>query len=147
MAVETKNQLKQYFQTGDYPTQQQFYNLIDSLMHVSQQLTIAQITGLQNILDNMKNAGSVITLAAGTTQWDVPAGTLIEKLWITDNIELSFRAGKTNGGSDIISEDEDGNNITEADGAVFTIDARFKNAGTIYFGGVTANTIIRIYKR
>lgn len=33
--VRTKDQLKTFFETGDYPTQEQFADLIDSLAHVN----------------------------------------------------------------------------------------------------------------
>lgn len=36
MAVQTKVTLKTYFQTGDKPTQGQFGDLIDSLLHVNE---------------------------------------------------------------------------------------------------------------
>lgn len=36
MAVENKSQLKTYFETGDIPTQSNFENLIDSLIHVDE---------------------------------------------------------------------------------------------------------------
>jgi len=37
MAVKTKTVLKEFFQTGDKPTQEQFHDLIDSLQHVSEE--------------------------------------------------------------------------------------------------------------
>lgn len=36
MAVQTRNQLKQWFETGDYPTQQQFWDWLDSFVHLSE---------------------------------------------------------------------------------------------------------------
>ena len=40
MPVVDKTTLKSYFETGDRPTESQFIDLIDSLMHVSEALTI-----------------------------------------------------------------------------------------------------------
>lgn len=40
MAVVDKTTLKSYFETGDRPTESQFINLIDSLMHVNDGITI-----------------------------------------------------------------------------------------------------------
>lgn len=33
MAVQTRDQLKQWFETGDFPTQQQFWDWLDSYVH------------------------------------------------------------------------------------------------------------------
>ena len=42
MAIELKSQLQTYFQTGDVPTQQQYYNLIDSQVNLAE-------TGIQTL--------------------------------------------------------------------------------------------------
>ena len=36
MAVTTRSNLKQYFQTGDKPTQAHFEDLIDSFVHLTE---------------------------------------------------------------------------------------------------------------
>lgn len=33
MAIQTRDQLKQWFETGDYPTQAQFWDWLDSFVH------------------------------------------------------------------------------------------------------------------
>lgn len=43
MAVETRTQLKTYFETGDVPTQGQFELLIDSLQHVNDEIRLVAI--------------------------------------------------------------------------------------------------------
>lgn len=51
MAIININNLKQYFLTGLKPTQQQFWNLIDSLRHKNDLVPAAEVDGLQSLLD------------------------------------------------------------------------------------------------
>ena len=51
MAQKTANQLKQYFLTGSFPTQQQFYDLIESLFNNEDDtLDIEKVNGLYDAL-------------------------------------------------------------------------------------------------
>ncbi|NLR66934.1 hypothetical protein HGH92_21680 [Chitinophaga varians] len=52
MALQNRNRLKSWFETGDYPTQQQFWDLMDSYFHLTEdQLPIDNIAGLRAILN------------------------------------------------------------------------------------------------
>lgn len=47
MSIETRTVLKTYFETGDIPTQDQFYSLIDSYVHkLDDGVTVFQVAGL-----------------------------------------------------------------------------------------------------
>ncbi len=50
MSVQIKDILKSYFQTGKYPTEEQFAELIDSLRHVSDTISMEDIEGLTQVL-------------------------------------------------------------------------------------------------
>ncbi len=50
MSVQRKDILKSYFQTGKYPTEEQFAELIDSLRHVSDPISMEDIEGLTQAL-------------------------------------------------------------------------------------------------
>lgn len=50
MSVQIKDILKSYFQTGKYPTEEQFAELIDSLRHVSDPISMEDIEGLTQAL-------------------------------------------------------------------------------------------------
>ncbi|SFW12960.1 hypothetical protein [Chitinophaga sancti] len=53
MAIRERNKLKGWFQTGAYPTQDQFWDWLDSFMHKSEDtIGIENITGLRALLDN-----------------------------------------------------------------------------------------------
>ncbi|TAN18841.1 MAG: hypothetical protein EPN37_04575, partial [Chitinophagaceae bacterium] len=50
MAVTDRNTIKTWFETGDYPTEQQFWNWLDSFWHQADQIPTANIIGLDTIL-------------------------------------------------------------------------------------------------
>lgn len=90
MSVQSKTTLKTYFETGDKPTQQQFEDLIDSLMHISATGTMATlqeaIAGIENtkgitsyllaqvLLDRIANN---LTTASSTKVLSAMQGTLL----------------------------------------------------------------------
>ncbi|WP_160711306.1 hypothetical protein [Chitinophaga solisilvae] len=52
MPIQERNKLKSWFETGDYPTQQQFWDLIDSFFHKQEDtITINNVTGLRDLLN------------------------------------------------------------------------------------------------
>jgi hypothetical protein len=52
MAIRERNKLKGWFQTGSYPTQDQFWDWLDSFIHKTEdQVSIENIAGLRNLLD------------------------------------------------------------------------------------------------
>lgn len=53
MPIQERNKLKSWFETGDYPTQQQFWDLIDSFIHKQEDpIDIDTINGLRSLLNN-----------------------------------------------------------------------------------------------
>lgn len=46
-----KNTLKSWFETNDIPTQEQFWELIDSFFHKNEQIPITSIADIANILN------------------------------------------------------------------------------------------------
>ncbi len=53
MAITARNLIKNWFKTGNYPTESQFANWIDSFFHLSEDtLGISKIEGLQDALDS-----------------------------------------------------------------------------------------------
>ncbi|MBC9915007.1 hypothetical protein [Chitinophaga varians] len=51
MAIQSRNKLKSWFQTGAYPTQVQFWEWLDSFLHKTEdQIGIDNISGLRQLL-------------------------------------------------------------------------------------------------
>lgn len=69
MAVQTRDQLKQWFETGDYPTQQQFWDWIDSYVHNNDSISLSQVAGLITLLNSKLSNGA---LAAGDLSGTYP---------------------------------------------------------------------------
>ena len=136
MAKQSINTLKQWFETGDYPTQQQFWDWLDSFFHLDAELQISNIQNLETILESKADASQLaalnnrVVLAAGATQWNVPAGTLVEIIVVLEATEITFKCGTAPGGNDVIEETDFTGNL------VYAKNKYFAAATTIYFGGV-----------
>lgn len=51
MAIVDRNTIKDWFKTAKKPTQEQFWNWIDSFRHISEKLSITDVTNLQEQLN------------------------------------------------------------------------------------------------
>lgn len=83
MALQNRNRLKSWFETGDYPTQQQFWDLMDSYFHLTEdQLSIDNITGLRALLNAKADQEAIANHVAnlnnphGVTKAQVGLGNL-----------------------------------------------------------------------
>ncbi len=146
MAKQSINQLRQWFETGDYPTQNQFWDWLDSFFHKDDAVTIDNIGGLTEILQGKAEQSSLQALApvllqTGTTEWVAAAGTIIEAIVFLTVGTKNIKAGTSVDGEEVIFLQE----ITTK--AIFRPDYICDAQTTIYFGGVGSNTIIKILKR
>jgi hypothetical protein len=143
---ESVAQLETYFQTGDYPTQQQFWNLLASFIHKDDGVAIVDVSGLTAALNLKADKNAVDTLtpkviSGATASWLVPAGTTILGILITNPTTINFKIGKTAGAEDVMAEiPVDGGYATNQFMFHFPVDT------TIYFTGNTASSIIKIFK-
>ncbi len=64
MAIRSRATLKTFFETGDFPTQEQFADLIDSLRHVSDALGMPDVAGLSAVLNDFATVAQVNALIA-----------------------------------------------------------------------------------
>lgn len=148
MAKKSIEILKTFFETGDYPTESQFADLIDSFIHKDEQLQIGNIEGLLTALQNkadvsqLQSAAAYEILQPGATSYNVQAGILVEAIVIYPGPTIDFSAGTTLGGNDIVESYPTG-----GEAAIFRIDRFFNNTGTIHFSGININTQIKILKR
>jgi hypothetical protein len=147
MAVQNINQLKQWFKTGDKPTQQQFYDWLDSFRHRSETVAISEVDELPTVLQNKADVVTVnyllpVMLPYNEFAWKASAGTLIEKILIISDVDLIVNIGTSNEGNEIA----EGVEVNHGYGIV-TVDYFIRTDTTIYFTGVTSNTIIKIYRK
>lgn len=87
MPIRERNKLKGWFQTGAYPTQDQFWDWLDSFLHKSEDtIGIDNISGLRTLLDNKADFEAFNTLYQ---QFQEVAGSM-KKIWRLDvNTPLS----------------------------------------------------------
>ena len=63
MDIQERDALKGYFQTGKYPTEQQFAALIDSFVHKTDSVPMQLVEGLASVLNGKANKSVETTLA------------------------------------------------------------------------------------
>ena len=99
MPVQTKTVLKTYFETGDFPTEQQFADLIDSFQHIDDALGVTDVTldaAGETSMDVSYSGGSVPVLTktgAGQFLLTIPTGVrILNFTWEgnEDNLTPSF---------------------------------------------------------
>jgi hypothetical protein len=145
--MSSRNILKGWFSIRKKPTETQFADWIDSYFHLTEDtLPIAKINTLQDVLDGLQlqinqgmSVGNIITLPAGTGSFLCEAGKVYDKIaFIDPYLNSDVLIGETVGGEEI--------NRVEVTGGRGSIrqDITYPVATTIYFSGVTANTIIKL---
>jgi|SRR6185312_9861261 len=119
-----RDTIKQYFQTGDFPTEAQFYEFFDKIPFLDE-VTASRIT------------------AIGQGQVAVPAGVWVDKIAFVDVVDIVVTCGRLAGSNDVID-----NNPIPAGGAGVTVDENFlAAAGSLFFSGITPQTLIIIFAR
>lgn len=64
MAIHSREELKRYFRKGEYPTEEQFGALIESMRHRGERLGITEVNGLAGALNEKLGRGEAGTLRA-----------------------------------------------------------------------------------
>ncbi len=111
MAIKTVSELKSFFETGDKPTQQQFWDWLDSYMHKTDALAMSQITGLVALLDymmeliNNSQGAALITYNATTGSHVLGASELLEKMIVYAPSAINIVISKVEAGVDVLVTD------------------------------------------
>ena len=114
--------VKPYFVTGAYPTQSQFWELLDKLVFKDE--GVSRLEGL------------------GQASIDIPGNTWIDKIGIVTSSDLVVSIGTVPGGNDVFDSEQVASPV-----AGLAKDIFFQNAGALYFTGILANTKIIIFIR
>ncbi len=111
---------------------------------------IEAIAWIENYLKDcdlffLANKPKKITLPAATTSYVLPAGTIIDDVVIDGGTAASFvvQIGTTLGGNDLVADQTIYNNILTP----LPIKSGWQTNKTIYFTGVDATAIIKIYTK
>ena len=148
MAIQPVSTIKSWFETGDKPTQNQFWDWLDSFRHKSDAVTMGDVTGLDAALTGKASQASVdalkaivITTAAASVSQDLPAGTIFHKLRIKSDSALTFSLGTSAGGTQILNAEV----LSASQVGIFTLDFDCEALTTVHFSGLAGNTSIKIY--
>lgn len=150
MAQRTKDQVKQWFETGDYPTQVQFYDFFDSILWKGE-AAIGDIQGLAaalaaklsvTVFNNYEQGEKVHFDSDG--YYDIPGTYLLEKVIIVPGEDAEIAIGNTDGGDELLFPQP----MSAVNGEVVVLNLYAKAAvRRIYFSGLPAGSYIIFLKR
>lgn len=138
MAVQAKNILKTWFETADKPTQQQFWDWLDSYYHKLEPIGVGAIDSdeltqfVQGIISNQFGGGvsGVSILVDGTATYDVPANILIREFLIVPTTNGLLKIGTSPGGDDLYDSEAIASEVELAIINSFSVSTR-----TLHFTG------------
>lgn len=145
MAQQDRNTLKTFFQTGDKPTQQQFWDWLDSFVHNTDAIPQSRITGLTDALPTAAQLQAVEDLEPkdvtinGSGTYQIPAGKLLQHIVFMVNTNNVCKAGFSLNSGEIFDD-----NVTTAQHAIANYTFYFQSQTTIHF---TGNCTVKIYLR
>lgn len=143
--MATKDTSKQWFETDDFPTQAQFYQVFDWLRWKDEKIDITDVNGLQTILNGIATITAIKALFRMELTVDadfytiINDGVVITGFVLISNSNTLIKCGLSAGADDLISAEVQA-------GVPVSISTIFYAAGTteIYFSGITSQTKIII---
>jgi hypothetical protein len=152
--------IKSWFETGDFPTQEQFWNWMDSYWHKDELIPVETVNGLASLLAgkatledvqnlqqqlNQLQASLVDILTLSTDDsYTLTAGKILEKIVVIPTADLpGFGIGQSPGGFEILNPIA----IPAAEPAVISLNLYAHTNRIVYFTGILSSTTIKIYKR
>jgi hypothetical protein len=145
-----RDTVKPWFETGDKPTQAQFYQLFDYLRFLDDAIAMNNIADLvttlaakseKSVTDAFEQGERITFEADG--YYDIPAGYLLETAVIIPGSDTNISVGTTFAGNELI----DTGAVTNAAGEAFVLNQFAKNTLRIYFTGLNAGSAITFLKR
>ncbi len=148
MAIQLVSTIKSWFETGDKPTQTQFWDWIDSFRHKNDPVAMGDVAGLDAALSGLASQASLdalkavsIDTALTTATQMIPAGTIINKVRVKSDSAITFNLGTSPGGSQILS----GESLPGGQFGIYSVDFDCESLTTVHFSGLAGNTNIKIY--
>ena len=151
MAIKTVNELKGYFETGKKPTQQQFWDWLESFVHKSDGIAIANVAGLSSALNakldkvqfDAFEAGVLLPFNADGT-YLIPGPSLLEKIIPFYGSPGTMKLSRVEAGGEDVAEEID---IQGGWNPPIQIDVVAIADTTLYITGIPAGSMILFLKR
>ncbi|MCA0234961.1 MAG: hypothetical protein LCH81_01110 [Bacteroidetes bacterium] len=147
MAKQAINTIKGWFQTGDKPTQSQFWDWLDSFVHKDDTIEINNVNGLDDALSGFASQESVQAITpillsgtASSRSVTIPAGTFLDVIRIKSTSAMTFSVGLSAGTKEIVSDEAVAANSAHFVDRLYD----FETATTIYFSGLAGTYTIKI---
>src|SRR5665213_1864298 len=142
--------VKPWFETGDKPTQNQFWTLFGYLRFKDDAIAVADIAGLSDLLTGKAAQTALDAFIGGELQlynadayYDIPAGYLLEKLIVAPAIDINLQIGNSVSNDDIAAQET----VTASAGVVYVVNIFARATKRIYFTGCAAGTQVVFFKR
>lgn len=140
--------VKPWFETGDFPTQAQFYQLFEWLRFRDQAIPMNEVSGLIDALNALALPLETYITVDAEHSYNIPAGYALEQVWlvpVTNCTPYITSVGSSEEG-DIMPPDE-ANEVTVAQGAMWLLNLFTVAGKTITFKGLPIGSKIIIKKR
>lgn len=148
MAVQIRSVIKNWFRTSLKPTQQQFWDWIDSFVHKSDIIPTANVDGLDDVLNSLPTNEELQAVqdlqpkavtSNGSGTYEVPAGKLVMCIVLTVTNANTIKVGLSPNGSEI-----DENEVQTNQAYTINYNNYFIAATIIHFtGDCTAQIYLR----
>ncbi|MBL0144946.1 MAG: hypothetical protein IPP48_03470 [Chitinophagaceae bacterium] len=140
--MANKDTVKQWFETGDLPTQAQFYQKFDWLRWQDEKIVFADLS--PELQAHITAISGVLEFDGAVHSWTFPAGTLIDRVVVIDATDINFSMGTTLGGTNIF--DNALVEVADTQTGILTSPYYCVDETTIYWSGNGVNSKIKIYK-
>lgn len=144
-----KDQVKQWFKTGDKPTQGQFWQKFEWLRWKDEPIAMADVTDLTETLQGKADIGTTGAYKPNGLEintdsyYDHASGVMLDMMLITPEEDSNILIGITEGGGEIYS----GDTIAAGTDYPLTVVRPLREVTRIYFTNVTSDHLILIYTR
>lgn len=107
MAIQPRTTLKSWFETGDYPTQQQFADWIDSFWHKQEAINGDNVfIGGQSLADFLNlyfydAVPQVQSFASSTGTYEVASKRTVQRICLLSDTTQTIKIGTTAGAEDV----------------------------------------------
>lgn len=138
------SQILTWWGANKVPTVAQRNETFSSFRHKENKVAINDVDGLVDVLNSKqdKELAPVVLLDPGTAFFDMPANSVLDKIWFQlTTTTAGITVGKTIGADDVYQLQP------TADNQIFFVGSiPFIAATRIYFNGIQADTVPIIYK-